>query len=157
AESGIVPRQDPRCRRSTAHPPSPKAAPPRFVCRRTYAMRILLINPPYIGWLNDIKVEPIGLLYIASFLRERGHEVELYDPYMGEPEDLFIDKVLHWAPRIVACAVYTVSEEFCFRMARLVKRLNPQITFVAGGPHATFTPQRMLRKCEAIDLITHRE
>jgi anaerobic magnesium-protoporphyrin IX monomethyl ester cyclase len=120
-------------------------------------MRILLINPPYIGWLNDIKVEPIGLLYIASFLRGFGHEIELYDAYIGEPEEDFIDKILHWKPQIVGCAVYTVSEEFCFRMARLTKQLDPSITFVAGGPHATFTPKRMLTRCEAIDIITHKE
>lgn len=120
-------------------------------------MRILLINPPYIGWLNDIKVEPIGLLYIASYLRQLGHEVELHDTYMGETEELFIDRVMYWKPEVVACAVYTVSEEFCFQMARLTKQLNPNIIFVAGGPHATFTPKRMLSKCRAIDIITNRE
>ena len=57
-------------------------------------MRILLINPPYIGWLNDIKVEPLGLLYIASSLRDCGHDVRLYDAYMDEPIDNLVDHIL---------------------------------------------------------------
>jgi anaerobic magnesium-protoporphyrin IX monomethyl ester cyclase len=120
-------------------------------------MRILLVNPPYIGWLNDLKVEPIGLLYIASFLRQKGHDVALYDPYIGDEESVFIDQVEKWKPDIVACAVYTVSEEFCFKLARLTKQLNPNILFVAGGPHATFAAERMLSRCPEIDLITHKE
>jgi len=119
--------------------------------------RILLVNPPYVGWLNDIKVEPIGLLYIASFLRELGHEVRLYDPYIGDSEESFIETMETWRPRIVASAVYTVSEGFCFALARLTKKVDPSVLFVAGGPHASFTARRMLAKCPEIDVITHRE
>lgn len=120
-------------------------------------MRILFVNPPYIGWLNDIKVEPIGLLYIASFLRSLGHEVALWDRYIGETETEFIEQLVTWQPQVVACAVYTVSEQFCFETAELTKRVDPTITFIAGGPHASFTADRMLTKCPAIDIITHRE
>lgn len=120
-------------------------------------MRILLVNPPYIGWLNDIKVEPIGLLYIAACLREAGHEVGLWDRYIGENQAAFIERVNTWQPRIVACAVYTVSEQFCFDTATLTKQIDPRITFVAGGPHATFTARRMLTKCAAIDAILLHE
>ena len=120
-------------------------------------MRILLVNPPYIGWLNDIKVEPIGLLYIASFLRNLGHEVALWDRYIGETEEDFVQLMVSWQPRVVACAVYTVSEQFCFETAALARRIDPSITFIAGGPHASFTARRMLLKCPAIDVITIRE
>jgi len=120
-------------------------------------MRVLFVNPPYVGWLNDIKVEPIGLLYIAAFLRELGHEVALYDPYIGESQDVFVDLVTRWKPQVVACAVYTVSEQFCFDLMRLTKQLDPTIFTVAGGPHASFTAGRMLSKCLEIDLVAHRE
>jgi magnesium-protoporphyrin IX monomethyl ester (oxidative) cyclase len=120
-------------------------------------LKILLVNPPYVGWLNDIKVEPIGLLYIAAHLRDLGHDIALYDPYIGENEAIFIDLVTHWRPRIVASAAYTVSEQFCFDLARLTKQIDPSVVFVAGGPHATFAAERMLRKCAQIDAITLRE
>src|SRR4051812_9020503 len=110
-------------------------------------VRVLLVNPPYIGWLNDIKVEPIGLLYIASCLREAGHQVALWDRYIGEDESAFITQLTEWQPAIVACAVYTVSEQFCFDIAALTKRVNDGITFIAGGPHATFAARRMLARC----------
>ncbi len=120
-------------------------------------MKILLVNPPYVGWLNDIKVEPIGLLYVAAHLRGLGHDVSLYDPYIGDDEANFVDLVTHWQPRIVASAVYTVSEQFCFDLARLTKQIDSSVVFVAGGPHATFAAERMLRKCAQIDVITLHE
>jgi hypothetical protein len=120
-------------------------------------MRILLVYPPFVGWLNDIKVEPIGLLYIAACLCRAGHDVELYDPYIGDTEASFLDKLAHFRPRIVGCAVYTVSEQFCFDLARVTRQVDPTILFVAGGPHATFTAGRMLSRCDAIDVIAHRE
>jgi anaerobic magnesium-protoporphyrin IX monomethyl ester cyclase len=120
-------------------------------------MKVLLVNPPYVGWLNDVKVEPIGLLYIASFLRQQGHQVALYDPYIGEEEDVFRDLMTIWKPQMVAIGVYTVNEQFCFDLAQLSKQLDPSVVVVAGGPHATFVPDRMLTKCSAIDAITHKE
>ena len=120
-------------------------------------MRILLINPPYIGWLNDIKVEPLGLLYIASYLRECGHEVRLYDAYMDEPIEVLVDHLSRWRPQLVGCSVYTVSEDFCFRMAELCKELDPDTTFVAGGPHATFAAARMLELCASLDMVVMHE
>lgn len=120
-------------------------------------MRILFVNPPYVGWLNDIKVEPIGLLYIASFLRQQGHQVALHDPYIGDPEAGFVDQMAAWRPDAVAIAVYTVSEAFCFGIARLAKTLDPRVLVIVGGPHASFTAPRMLQRCEAIDVVTHRE
>src|SRR5262249_24273991 len=111
----------------------------------------------HIGWLNDVKVEPLGLLYIASFLRHFGHEVELHDTYVGEDAQAFVDQVTYWKPQIVGCAVHTINEEFCFTRARLTKQLDPRIIFVAGGPHATCTAKRMLTRCPEIDLIAHQE
>jgi anaerobic magnesium-protoporphyrin IX monomethyl ester cyclase len=120
-------------------------------------VRVLLVNPPYIGWLNDIKVEPIGLLYIAAVLREQGHDVALYDPYIGDDARVLIDRVSAWRPDVLGIAVYTVSEQFCFDVARTVKELDPTVTIVAGGPHATFTAPRILRKCPHVDIVAHRE
>lgn len=120
-------------------------------------MRILLVNPPYVGWLNDIKVEPLGLLYIAAFLRQHGHQVALHDPYIGQSEADFVDRMMTWRPDAVAVAVYTVSEAFCYHIARLAKKLDPRVLVIAGGPHASFVAPRMLKACEAIDVVTHRE
>ncbi|MHC4945664.1 MAG: B12-binding domain-containing radical SAM protein [Planctomycetota bacterium] len=43
-------------------------------------MRILLINPPVRDFYNTpLRRQPLGLLYLASALREKGHEVGLLD------------------------------------------------------------------------------
>lgn len=120
-------------------------------------MKILFINPPYVGWLNDIKVEPLGLLYIAAALRRDGHEVALYDAYIGDPESKYLDLLENWRPDVVACAVYTISEAFCFEAAKICKKVLPGAVFVAGGPHATYMGKSMLERCQEIDLITLKE
>mgnify|MGYP001601832532 FL=1 len=49
-------------------------------------MKILLINPPYnsenyYGKLSKMVFvfPPVGLTYLAGFVREKGHEVYIYD------------------------------------------------------------------------------
>ena len=41
-------------------------------------MKIMLINPPSREWSRP-NIVPLGLGYIASVLRDSGHEVELMD------------------------------------------------------------------------------
>lgn len=43
-------------------------------------MRILLVNPPVYDFsCYDYWLKPLGILYIADYLRKNGHEVELFD------------------------------------------------------------------------------
>lgn len=41
-------------------------------------MKILLVNPPIREWAKP-NVLPLGLGYIASVLRDKGHEVDMMD------------------------------------------------------------------------------
>jgi len=43
-------------------------------------MRVLLVNPPVYDFsCFDFWLKPLGLLYVASYLKENGHDVELFD------------------------------------------------------------------------------
>jgi len=44
-------------------------------------MKILLIRPPQIRWVNEEKrlAQPLGLLYVAGALKNNGYGVELID------------------------------------------------------------------------------
>ena len=120
-------------------------------------MRVLLVNPPYIGWLNDIKVEPIGLLYLASYLRHHGHEVIIHDPYIGHTMEQLEKLMISWKPYVVGCSVYTATEQFCYQIADKVKTIDPGVFVLAGGPHATFCSDIMFERCSSLDAIVHYE
>lgn len=97
------------------------------------SMRVLLVKPPYVGWLSDVRVEPLGLLCIGSYLRKHGHEVVLYGPYIGERESDFESPVQEGKPTVVGCAVSTtVSEEFCFDLARKTKQRRTTVALAQG-------------------------
>jgi len=67
-----------------SHPP-----PPRRTERSN--LRILLLNPPFSGLYHRLGfiLPPLGLAYLASSLRERGHVVSITDLNVeGPPSDL---------------------------------------------------------------------
>ncbi|MFA5337256.1 MAG: B12-binding domain-containing radical SAM protein, partial [Candidatus Omnitrophota bacterium] len=67
--------------------------------------KIFLINPyPYYArGVEGTKYPPLGLLYIASFLRQHGYgNIKVYDANIAQKSNEYvIDKVEHENPQIV--------------------------------------------------------
>lgn len=60
-------------------------------------MKILLIQPPIRDFYQtSIRTQPIGLAYLASSLRTRGHEVEILDCQTGEKRSIPIPHELSY-------------------------------------------------------------
>ena len=107
-------------------------------------MRILLFivdNPPNMR----IKAgafgisQPLGAGYIASVLRQDGHAVRILDNSIVRltPEELK-RYLLDFKPDVAGFTTFTFSVKGCFEAARLMKEIDPNITVVFGGPHATY-------------------
>lgn len=94
---------------------------------------------------------PLGLLYIAAYLRQLGHEVDLLD-YHARPFDPaeFCRQVEASAPRLVGLNISTPNREAAYRLAQLAKQATSTVVIV-GGPHATCAPQDILHACPAVD------
>lgn len=96
---------------------------------------------------------PMGVLYLAAYLREGFPDVALkvtdgarlgYDAALAEIEA--------FAPDVLGISFYTALAEGAARLAREAKRRLPAAFVVLGGPHATALPRETLEHSGA-DLV----
>jgi radical SAM superfamily enzyme YgiQ (UPF0313 family) len=121
-------------------------------------MKVLLINPSQenflnykVGWIFGLRdvgyYQPLGLLYIATYLKKKSPdlEVKLIDaaspnmPY-GELEK----RVQEFLPDIVGIASYTQTFIDTIKSAEIVKRVNPFAHVTLGGNHLFYFPRESL-------------
>jgi anaerobic magnesium-protoporphyrin IX monomethyl ester cyclase len=114
-------------------------------------MKVLLINPS-----NSCTLEfpPLGLLYIASVLRDAGHEVGFFDEGARSSTGLSLfDYTAQFNPNVCGIALYTTGISETFQKISLLKKQIPACTIIVGGPHATVLPERTLYECRDIDYL----
>ena len=101
---------------------------------------------------------PLGLLYIATVLRNAGAEVSILDQAV---KNLTVKEVVDWVkredPDFVGFSTLSSSGRTAAIIARLVKEENPDIVVSFGNYHATFSPERILKKYPQVDLIVRGE
>jgi anaerobic magnesium-protoporphyrin IX monomethyl ester cyclase len=126
-------------------------------------MKILLINPPYnikrymgglakVGWVFP----PIGLLYIASYIRTNNpdYNVRIYDSQVDENQ--FIKFLDEFKPEIVGIACQSALVYSALETAQIVKQKLPDALVVIGGVHASLRPGDLLRS-EDVDIVVRGE
>jgi radical SAM superfamily enzyme YgiQ (UPF0313 family) len=88
----------------------------------------------------------MGLLYIASALREDGHEVGLFESGRAwEDADRFHLALQAFRPDVVGISALTQEAIAMRGMAGVSKAAFPDVPVVVGGPHATAYPLRCVR------------
>lgn len=119
-------------------------------------MKILLINPSLHQattgqYEKDVEKQrgiypPLGLAYIAAALEKNNHQVKIIDyDIEGKNADNIIDIVVRdFKPEIVGFYVMTWSYGQAKGIADRIKKVNPQITTIIGGPNASCLPQYSL-------------
>lgn len=149
-------------------------------------MKILLVDPPFYRFIKYYnRFFPLGLAYLASFLREKGHEVLIYDAdanvdratemdfsaletkygnYLQQVGTLshpiwseFRKALRKFKPEVVGISVYTTKVAAAFRAAEIVKTLEPAIPVVIGGPHPSVKAEESLQICPHIDFAVRGE
>jgi radical SAM superfamily enzyme YgiQ (UPF0313 family) len=127
-------------------------------------MRVLFINPPAFNELttqigkkitdNSSFQPPLGLLYIASYLREHSdHEVRVIDSQVDRLSyDQLETEISLWKPDIVGLTAMTLTMVDVMLTAQLVKKVNPEIVVCLGGPHLVIYPEETIR-LKAVDFV----
>jgi anaerobic magnesium-protoporphyrin IX monomethyl ester cyclase len=97
---------------------------------------------------------PLGTLYAASYLRERGHSVALFDAMLAESVDVWSEALRHYRPRIAV--VYEDSFNYLSKMCLLRMReaalemidraRQARIPIVVSGSDATDHAELYLRR-----------
>lgn len=81
---------------------------------------------------DDFIIEPLGIMYLASMLKNNGYSVKLLKTF-----ELCNKSVL--SP-IVAYSVTTGNQDYYANINLSIKNSNPNIISIFGGPHCTFEP-----------------
>ncbi|MBL7156541.1 MAG: cobalamin-dependent protein [Candidatus Omnitrophica bacterium] len=114
--------------------------------------KILLINPTQGLNINrpvkpKFQSHPLGLLYIASMLKKNDYNVEILDACnFGCSMEEIKNRIIALKPDIVGITAMTILAPSAYIIAKEIKKINPSIVTVMGGPHATAMPEEALKE-----------
>ncbi|MDD4979769.1 MAG: radical SAM protein [Candidatus Omnitrophica bacterium] len=109
---------------------------------------------------------PLGLAYIASVLIKNGHAVQILDRDLILRKNKFdfslcdrvtLDLIENFGTHIVGFSATTPNVSDVDSFSREIKRKNPGIIIVIGGPHCAGEPVTTLRMCPGIDMLVRGE
>lgn len=131
-------------------------------------MKILLISPPFLNTLSSCQpkileegiefLPPLGLMYIAGYLREKtNHKVEILDCQVKNLDYKQIaQEVRKRRPDVVGVTAMTFTIIDVIETAKAIKKVNPEIKIILGGPHVNIYPEETMRTKE-IDFLVFGE
>jgi len=114
-------------------------------------MKVLLIKAPYKDVYGPIKLAAgnyflLGLGYIASFLKQNGHEVAMLDPEVqGLSYEACAKKIKELNPGLIGITAATPDFQGALKIAD-VARKNSKAFLLLGGVHASAVPEYILTK-----------
>ena len=128
-------------------------------------MKFSFINP---GPNPDLPIEdvkkmvgaapPLGMLYIATYLRENGVDVSIIDE---AAQGYSLKKTLDWVkkenPDILGFSTCSATGRKAALLAEKVKQENPNVKIAFGNFFATFNAERILVKYPFVDYIIRGE
>ena len=116
--------------------------------RKEMAKIALLRTPKTLGFpFNDFLCFPLGLMYVASALREFGkHDVIIIDPKVDHmPYSQILQSLREFSPDFVGISGMTYEADELHKMAGLIKQALPGVIVVAGGVHASVAPDELIK------------
>ena len=101
---------------------------------------------------------PLGMIYIATYLRKEGIDVSLLDE---ATQSYSLKGTVDWVkkedPDILGFSTCSSSGRKAAIIAERVKKENPNIVTVFGNFYATFNAERVLRKYPFVNVIVRGE
>ncbi|MCS3394547.1 B12-binding domain-containing radical SAM protein [Burkholderia thailandensis] len=134
-------------------------------------MKLLLVDNlvmPEEGSLAYLDVHPhLGLLALAAVAEADGHRVQIYDPkrlirdgtlaYDATLYERASQAILAARPDGVGFTALGCSFLFALNVAALLKRREPDLPVLLGGPHATMLHRQILERFPQFDIIVRYE
>ncbi len=118
-------------------------------------MDTLFVNPfpDYAAGINEATIyPPLGLLYMASVLRENKHKTKVIDANMARiPNEKVLEIVAEDSPACVGISANIVTAKAAADLADMIRKEYPDILLVAGGPLPSIRPEYFLKH---FDIVT---
>lgn len=109
----------------------------------------------------------LGLASLAAVAQPEGHEVAIYDPkrevrfgrrpYDANFYDAAAGDILATRPEAVGFTTLGCSFLFAVRVAERIKRQEPEMPVLLGGPHGTMLDRRILEVYGQFDVVVRHE
>lgn len=134
-------------------------------------MKVLLINPPrnLKNYKKQFFAAPLGLAYLAAYLREKGFSVGLIDAIAEGSDDIeplangifkcglsnenLKARIHQFNPDVIGIScMFTPRFNNVAEIARMVKDIDSRIKVVVGGIHVSACPEESLKE-RAIDFV----
>ena len=119
-------------------------------------LRVAIIAPPYP--LSEAPSPPLGLSYVAAAYEQAGCEVRIFDYIVRAYSPAKLEaEIKAFKPDIVGTGAVTMNFKKAASIFEHVKRVNPEILTIMGGPHVSFDYVNALNDYPMIDLIMRGE
>ena len=107
--------------------------------------KILLVRTSMVSEVNPCVSHPLGILYLAAVLARKSHRVKIHDLRV-EPGGIpgLLRVADSFQPDVIGLSSLTVESPQMNEVARRLKARAPGRPILAGGPHATSYPERVL-------------
>ncbi|HOK08157.1 MAG TPA: radical SAM protein [Candidatus Hydrogenedens sp.] len=123
-------------------------------------MRIVLINLGYRKPMYPLATPPMGIMYLAGYLKREIENVEIklinQKVKNDTPEEL-AKKIYYFSPDIVGLSSSTVFAGLIPIISEKIKELLPNCWVVLGGPHASSVKSQAFSECENLDVVVPGE
>ena len=104
-------------------------------------MKVALVNT----FLTRHPTPPLGIGYISSVLKNAGHDVRIFD--LNTVKN-FEKEIESFGPDLAGFSVPTVEYQRSLKYAKMIKKANPNVMVIFGGPHPTVMPRQTLHNPE---------
>ncbi|MHA1819838.1 MAG: B12-binding domain-containing radical SAM protein [Promethearchaeota archaeon] len=125
------------------------------------AYSVWLIIPPKLIKETEIlyfkwRVPLIGLGYISSYISQLGYQTEIFDLVVYPVKD-FLRKLRETPPDVIGITGVTEDYYSIKKLLAVIKKINPNIITVLGGPHASGLPAQTLEEMDDLDFVIYGE
>jgi anaerobic magnesium-protoporphyrin IX monomethyl ester cyclase len=121
--------------------------------------KILFCHPLFLSKSPDEQAAsspyfPLGLLYLAGYVREHGHEVAMFDATFAKDEAEFVQALQREEPDVVGISAMLPTREMSMTLAQMAQDYGAVV--IVGGPDATLSPAAYLLHGQ-VDIVVHHE
>ncbi|MHA2037374.1 MAG: B12-binding domain-containing radical SAM protein [Promethearchaeota archaeon] len=120
--------------------------------------KVLLIFPPSSWGQKNRFAQPLGILMLATVLKQEGIDVTALDlSAEGWYPKKLVKFITQGSFTHVGVTILTRTRTISYYIMEMAKRINPNITILAGGPHVTQMKENIFSECPVIDIAVAGE